>query len=109
MGRWAQQRKRGSIGHKLEGLQAPPAPIIALVGDSLKQSAQGGADTGGTVSLYRSPDGLAPFELQSVDAWESSYDWGTSEDIGHGVYRATETGNGFAYFGESQPSNTIVM
>ena len=65
------------------------------------QTKWGGDDTGGLVSLYESSTQFGSYSLLGSNTWASPYDWsGTGPTTGL-WYKATETGNGHAYAGES--------
>jgi hypothetical protein len=107
MGKWAQQRKRGSAGCGIAALQPPPAPLLNNPDVDLLQHPQGSPDPGAATTLYRSPDGGAPWFAYAAGVWADPSTWGDPGVLDIGYYRATETGNGSVYAGESPPSNVF--
>lgn len=104
MGHWSQNRKRGSLGHRLEGPQPPPPPNLEQISTVLVQTSTGAGNTGGQVALERSDDGLSDWQEVDTAGWAAIKDWGA----GHpSYYRGIEIGNGTNYVGASQPSEVV--
>ncbi len=109
MGKHATYRKRGGVQPTPPALPAPPQPLFLDEDGDANQYATGGDDTGGTLELWRSSDGNAPWDQQDQVPWAAFKFWGSTGDLGVGHYRTTETGNGIAYAGTSPPSDIIVV
>jgi hypothetical protein len=107
VGRWAQARRRQSTLPTGGGLGPPPAPLLAIAGGGLTQTAQGGCDAGGIIALYRREIGLEEWELYVDDPWEAVKWWGPVEELAGYEYRALENGNGLSYSGDSLWSNEL--
>jgi hypothetical protein len=105
MGRYAQAKRRGSVVSSGVALPRPPAPLLNDIANQLRQSATGGDDTGGFVTLYWGAAPGGPYEVRELRAWSAAVDWADLGDLGEGYYVGTENGNGLAYSGESLQSN----
>jgi hypothetical protein len=60
-----------------------------------------------TITIYQSNNGGATWTIYTNDAWERSKLWGLATIFAGLWLRATETGNGIDYVGESLPSNEL--
>lgn len=109
MGKWAQQRKRGSAGQSAIPLLPPPAPLLAVEDDQLEQRTTGAGDSGGTITLYYSTTYVGPYAAFEGFFYESPHSWSNTGDLEPGYYKATETGNNSAYAGESPPSAILEL
>jgi hypothetical protein len=107
MGKWAQQRKRGSSGYGTIALQPPPAPTLRVEEEQLVQHANGTDDTSGTLRLWQADELLGPWTLLYTGAWYRDWPWGALGEIPYPYLHATEVGNASNYLGESAPSNVI--
>lgn len=109
MGKWAQQRKRGSAGHGPVALPPPPAPQLLIIEDSVYQLASSDTDTNGSLKLYYSTSGGEPWNFISSVIWKLEHYWGSTDYYQGDWLRATEVGNDLDYAGESQPSNVLAL
>jgi hypothetical protein len=66
-------------------------------------------DFGGTCQLWYSVDGSYPFSLVNSAPWQHDLAWSDAGDLDAGSYYALEVGNGTAYLGASQKSETVVI
>lgn len=107
MGRYAQQRRRGSAGPVLAGPSPPPAPFFEVPSLDLILEPSGDDDTGGTFNIYRGPTLEGPWTLFVSTPWEVGYDVGSTEDLDGFAYQAEEVGNGTTYVGTSPRSETF--
>ena len=109
MGHHAQYRKRGSNRPGEDRRQAPPPPSIVQDGGRLVITPTGRDDTGGILRSYAATAEAGPFTAAGDDGWASS----VTKILPHLPYGiwvyVTEIGNGTAYGGESDPSNTVYI
>jgi len=99
MGKWCQQRKRGSsVGIHLP---PPPRPVLEDLGTEVLQTATGLDDTGGTCGLETSDDDGLTWDFAGSPPWEDLFIWGASDDFAGLLLRCRETGNGITYSGHS--------
>jgi hypothetical protein len=105
MGRWATVRRRSSSAVSAAPLGPPPAPSLDVVENFLIQTNSGLPNNGGTITLYTSPDGLAPWTVEYSVAWELVRDWGPIAGLPELFLAADSIGNGIAYSGPSEKSN----
>jgi len=99
MGKWAQQKKRGSsVGIHLP---PPPRPLLRDIADEAVQTATGADDTGGTCTLQTSGDGGLSWDFADTRAWEEEIVWGDVGDFTGLLLRCWESGNGTVYQGDS--------
>ena len=97
MGKWAQQRKRGSIGHTAPALQPPPAPVLAVIISQLTSSTTISQTSVGSCYLHYSADNVAPFIIAQEAEWEQVHPWGDTGDLEPGYYKAQQSGDGISY------------
>lgn len=107
MGRWAQARRRASLLPTQPALGPPPAPVLAVVGSDVVQTAQGADDLDGSVRLEYSEGEEIPFQEWDNHQWNRVHNWGPAENFGGYRLRAIQVGGGSAYVGESEPSNIL--
>jgi hypothetical protein len=107
MGRWAQARRRGKANNVMPGVGPPPAPMLAIDGSDLVQTANGAADTGGLCRLYYRVSPASVRALVQEAPWVAVQVYADGAEGPVGFYNATEVGNGLAYSGESPESNQV--
>ena len=105
MGKWAQQRKRGSAGQGTIAPQTPPAPFLDVVAGDLVSQAHIADNYGGVCTLFRSATEFGEYSLHDQEDWDPSLDWNAFVTIVPGWYKATQTGNGTKWVGSSPFSN----
>ena len=101
MGRWAQSRRRGTGISAAPTLPAPETPELTLIGAEVRQLAQGGDDTGGTVRLESSGDGVSGWLSEGEWPWQANFNWGDGFEESGLYVHASEVGNGVSYSGPS--------
>jgi len=107
MGKWAQQKKRGSSSDI--GLSPPPAPFLHDTAGDLIQDATGVADAGGIIEISEGDTEEGPWVLCASHAWDPSYNWGAVADFEGPYLSAVEIGNGIVYAGTSQRSAAFAV
>jgi len=107
MGKYATYRMRGRGTPAGRGVGPPPCPQLEVAEDELLQTSNDTEWQGALLTLYSSPDGLAQWDLYDQAGAEAVYSWGRADLLPDAYYRATETGNGIDYIGESAPSAII--
>jgi len=107
MGKWAQQKKRGSsVGIHLP---PPPQPFMEDIAGDLIQHALGEDDPGGLLRLYEGPTEFGPWALLSTLAWSRLANWGAISSFDGPYLVGAEVGNGVTYEAESQPSDAFAV
>lgn len=107
MGKHATYRKRGGPRPVTAPIGPPPQPALQNQDLDLAQFAQGADDTGGTNNLYYSVLSPGPYTLLMQVDWQSVTVWSEQIEGTPGYYRASETGNGTTYIGESTQSPAV--
>jgi hypothetical protein len=105
MGKWCQQRKRGSSAQP--ALPGPPTPLLSDDDDEVLQTAQGLADTGGLCQIETSENNGLTWADAGSRAWEPEAIWGDVGDFPGQLVRAREVGNQNVYAGPSDWSNIL--
>jgi len=105
MGKWAQQRKRGSAGQSAIAPLPTPAPYLDVIAGDLVSQAHITDNYDGACRLFRSTLEAGPYVLHDEEPWDPSLDWSVNVTITPGWYQATQVGDGVHYVGESSPSN----
>jgi len=106
MGKWAKYQLRGSSGDG-PALPSPPAPVLAIDGLRLKQTASGDPDPDGTIQIYEAPGESGPWTPSQTASWEAIKDWGNKAAYGGVSVKCLEIGNGKNYRGTSDWSNVL--
>lgn len=109
MGRWAQSRRRGAPGRAAGPLGPPPAPIVSVFEDNIRQESMGAGNAGGQIKLYYSPSGEPPGSLADTAEWEFVHDWAPAGAYENMYVWGTEVGNGTDYVGESARSVPLLI
>ena len=105
MGKWCQQRKRGSSAQPALG--KPPTPRLSDEEAEVLQTAQGLDDTGGLCEIEISENDGLTWAGAGSRAWEQEAVWGEVGDFAGELVRARETGNGTVYAGPSDWSAVL--
>ena len=104
MGKYATYRKRGGGGSSVTALGPPPAPNLEDADGALIVTPNTTEWPGGQFTLYYSLAGIDPWLFTDNSEAEPIHNWGEISAFESGFYRATETGNGVDFLGESAPS-----
>ena len=109
MGRYAQQRKRGSNnGLPLVGsLMPPPAPAFDDEDGHYVQSTNGVGSPGGSLVLETQDVGGGEWSVYSTVAYQNPYEWGVFGEWEDLWVRVREIGVGANYLGTSDPSEQL--
>ena len=105
MGKWAQQRKRGSAGQGTIEPQTPPAPFLDNIAGDLVSQAHIANNYGGACTLFASATEFGTYAVYDQEDWDPSLDWNAFVTINPGWYKATQTGNDTDWRGQSPLSN----
>lgn len=108
MGRWAQNRRRGTAGDGAPHLTLPPAPVLTEDVGNLIATPQGDDDTGGTITLQTQDTGTHIWSDYASWTWDNPVTITTPGIPDLTPCRAYETGNGSIYAGQSPPSNVLL-
>jgi hypothetical protein len=109
MGKWAQQRKRGSPGCGAAPLQTPPAPSLTFEDDTLLQTAGINQTSLGSCYLYYSPDGISPYGQVAEREWDPVVFWTPYDQTGPGYYVTQQSGDGISYAAQLSPNSNAFL
>lgn len=107
MGHYTTYRRRGSAVPSTVILPTTLAPFLGLVFGQLKSATSSLPDPGSAQTLYQASSPGGPWEAYATATDWPTTTWGDLADFNGFLYRATETGNGINFLGESPPSNIV--